>query len=172
MLSRILLTSFDTWKPEQPSNSSDDLLALLLEQRAISPNFCLVRRLVVDTSIATDVIFTQIDRCKPDVVLCCGMSSKREQLTVERTAHSDDRCQTLHTRLDLNALTQGLSLTTIGDDAGEFVCNATYFNLLAHLQAHNSPIDGLFLHVPVLHDGNVATITQACATILQRLRKP
>ena len=31
---KVLLTSFDIWKPEQKSNSSDDLLALISSQKS------------------------------------------------------------------------------------------------------------------------------------------
>ena len=169
MPNRVLLTSFDTWKAEQSSNAADDLLAFLLGQGAIPKHFCLVRRLVVDTLLATEVILAQVDRFKPTVVMCCGMSSQREQLALEKTAYSDDRHQALHTAIDLETLCRDLSMTTISHDAGTFVCNATYFNLLAYLKEQTSATKGLFLHVPLLTEQNQSLITQACSVLLQRL---
>ena len=58
-------------------------------------------------------------------------------------------------------------MTEISDDAGRFVCNATYFAVLAHLQ--NSASIGLFVHVPVLNDANRDAIAQDFEQLIARI---
>lgn len=74
--------------------------------------------------------------------------------------------QILRTGLDLAALSKNLSGVCLSEDAGNFVCNALYFELLHWLQSLQDPgiqeipnlpstlnrpnIQALFVHVPPL----------------------
>lgn len=163
-MARLLLTSFTTWLPHQKSNSSDDLLAELL-QRNGSIDLHLLRQLPVDFVLAPQQTIAHIQKLRPQIVVCCGMAESRSKLTVESQALQGDRV--LKTRFNLLKLITELSMTEIGHDAGRFVCNATYFAILEHLQ--DSPCLGLFVHVPILTEVNYKAIVSDFEMLLQRL---
>ncbi|MBD2092552.1 peptidase C15 [Microcoleus sp. FACHB-1515] len=177
---QLLLTSFSTWLPHQKSNSADDLLVEFL-QRKPSIDLQVLRHLPVDFMLAPQQTIACIQTLQPQAVVCCGMAESRSKLSVESQAvisntvpgaQSDtvlgaqsDRI--LKTRFDLPQLVNGLPLTEISHDAGRFVCNATYFAVLEHLQ-HSSGL-GLFVHVPILTEANCEAIVSDFATLLQRI---
>lgn len=163
-MTSLLLTSFTTWLPHQSSNSSDDLLAELL-QRNCSIDLHTLRQLPVDFGLAPQQTIAQIQTLKPQAVVCCGMAESRSKLSVESQAVQGG--QILKTRFSLPELVAGLSMTEISHDAGRFVCNATYFAVLEHLQ--NSSCLGLFVHVPILTEANRAAIVADFEILLQRL---
>lgn len=163
-MTQVLLTSFTTWLPHQKSNSSDDLLAELL-QRNCSVDLHLLRQLPVDFVLAPQQTIAHIQKLQPQVVLCCGMAESRSKLTVESQAVQGD--QVLKTRFNLPKLVAELPMTEISHDAGRFVCNATYFAVLEHLR--NLPYLGLFVHVPMLTKENRGAIVADFETLLQRL---
>ena len=52
-MKKILLTSFETWLPHQKSNSSDDLLHHIESERIDGVSLTFVRKLPVDTVLAS-----------------------------------------------------------------------------------------------------------------------
>jgi pyroglutamyl-peptidase len=179
MPNQLLVTSFDTWLAEQTSNASDDLLTELLQRGAIGNNSYLLRRLPVDTAIAAQQVIAHIESLQPDIVLCCGMASDRGCLSLESTGRNQDCSDCCTTTLDLERLSDGLSLVEISHDAGSFVCNGLYYTVLTYLRDRSSlatrssprqqPIHALFLHVPVLTPGNTESIIADCSILFQRL---
>ncbi len=182
MTRTILLTSFTTWKPEQPSNSSDDLLEELLQgDLAFLDSLHFLRRLPVDFEQAPRLAIAHIQKLQPDVVVCCGMAETRDRLNLEMQAVKDDpqnirasdsqdspnESRVLKTPLDLPRLAADLPHTDLSYDAGRFVCNALYFSLLEQAQATQRPC--LFVHVPILTAANRLPILQDFCQILQRL---
>jgi len=163
-MTRLLLTSFTTWLPHQKSNSSDDLLAELL-QRNGSIDLHTLRQLPVDFVLAAQQTIAHIQILQPQVVVCCGMAESRSKLTVESQAVQNDCI--LKTRFNLPELVAELPMTEISYDAGRFVCNAAYFAVLKYLQG--SPCLGLFVHVPMLTEGNRGAIATDFETLLQRV---
>ncbi|MCS6812975.1 MAG: peptidase C15 [Cyanobacteria bacterium] len=170
MLKRTLITSFDTWLPEQASNASDDLLALLLHRGVLGNNVHTLRRLPVQTDLASQLVISAINHVQPDLVLCLGMASHREWLSLESTGHDFETEQAYTTMLDLEQLCRGLAMTEVSHHAGTFVCNGLYCNLLKYLRMHNPATDCLFLHVPVLTIENQAALLADCIQVLQRLQ--
>lgn len=164
---RLLLTSFTTWKPEQPSNSSDDLLAILQTTLAaeMTEALAFVRQLPVDFEAAPRQAIAHIQQHQPNGIVCFGMAEKRDRLDLERQAKHETTVR--QTRLDLEHLSQGLGFTRISDDAGDFVCNRLYFDLLGHLQP--TPAFALFIHVPVLTEENQTAVVHDSWEILHRL---
>jgi pyroglutamyl-peptidase len=156
----ILLTSFDTWLPSQRSNSSEDLLQALKHRwqtgKSTPPPACtILHRLPVETDRAFAEIMTAIDCHQAQWVVCCGMAESRRDLNLEWQAKKGN--QILRTGIDLAALTENLARVRLSEDAGNFVCNALYFELLHYLQSlqatriHQIPsIQALFVHVPPL----------------------
>jgi pyroglutamyl-peptidase len=157
--SRILLTSFETWLPHQPANSSDDLLADW--QGRSREQLFFSRRLPVDIPQASERVIKAIESHDFDIVLCCGMAESRYCLTLESNARSSlDR---LYTPICLETLVATLPHTALSHDAGQFVCEGLYYQVLKH---HPK---ALFLHVPRLTDNNYLAIRQDFQAILQAL---
>lgn len=165
MQNRILLTSFTTWKPHHTSNAADDLLAHISGDVSRSVHF--LRGLPVDFARAPLQVLARFDELKPDVLVCCGMAEERHKLNVESQAVVDD--VTTRTELDLEHLTRRLAMTEISHDAGDFVCNTLYFEMLNHLKMQQRQHHCLFAHVPVLGTHNVHGIKRDFLTLLQRL---
>jgi pyroglutamyl-peptidase len=165
MQNRILLTSFSTWKPHHTTNASDDLLAHISGDAAGSIYF--LRRLPVDFELAPQQVRARFDELKPDILVCCGMAEERDKLNIESRAVVGD--VTTMTEIDLEHLTRSLPMTVISHDAGGFVCNTLYFEMLNHLKAQQRQHHCMFAHVPVLDTHNVDAIKRDLLTILQRL---
>ena len=166
MTPRILATSFQTWLPHQPSNSSDDLLALL-EQAAIDTTISFLRQLPVDTERATQAIASAIQTHHPKIVLCCGMAESRQHLNLEKYARNGDTA--LRTSIPIDELVDSMPNTRISHDAGSFVCNDTYYNLLHRIQRDRSSMQALFVHVPILTADNRHFLLADFCTLLDRL---
>ncbi|MCL2932398.1 MAG: peptidase C15 [Trichodesmium sp. MAG_R03] len=145
---KVLLTSFDIWKPEQKSNSSDDLLALISSQELT--DYCLnfIRKLPVDSQIAPEIVISQIEKFQPDIIVCCGMAEKREILTIESQANSGSKV--IKTSVDLSNLVLGLDGIKISNDAGKFVCEDLYYSVLKYLDEGCLKSKCIFVHVPIL----------------------
>jgi pyroglutamyl-peptidase len=154
MSTRILITSFATWKNRQPSNTADQLLLDLRQQvaeleplKAIAPlTFQFLRHLPVNVPIAAEMVLTEIERFQPHFIFLCGMAETRSHLSLETRATV---CQeSLYTRLDVAAIARGLPHTEVSHNAGRFVCNGLYYAVLKDLQMSGSAAQCLFVHVP------------------------
>lgn len=151
MKTKILLTSFQTWLPHQKSNSSDDLLAEITKVN-YSSRFTLsfLRQLPVNIDLASKQVISTIETIKPDVIICCGMAEKRTKLTIESNATCQDKC--LYTTVDLTELARKLSFTEISHDAGKFVCEGLYYQVLKYIQSQDKNISCIFVHVPLFNN--------------------
>lgn len=168
MATKILLTSFNTWRPHHKSNSSDDLLIEIAKYNYPPYSLTFLRRLPVNVSLASDRVLSQIDELQPNGIICCGMAEKRQQLTVESNATFAGA--SIQTLVNLEQLVAGLSITKISHNAGKFVCEGLYYNVLKHLRDRSSPnIPCIFVHVPLLTHNNSPKIIADFALIIQRL---
>ena len=163
---RLLLTSFTTWKPEQVTNSSDDVL-LALEQVGLPASIALLRKIPVDFAIAPQRAIAHFEALQPQGIICFGMAERRDRLDLERRAIGDTLV--LETSLDLEALKQDLPFTTISDDAGRFVCNGLYLAMLQFLEHRYPDRFALFVHVPILTLENRDAILHDVWAIINRL---
>jgi pyroglutamyl-peptidase len=169
MSKTVLLSSFATWEPHQRSNSSDDLLLEVLKANLYpplhSPSLHFLRQLPVDFELAPQQAIAQVNLLQPDIVICCGMAEHRTKLTVESRAvtHSE----TLYTRVNLDRLIAGLTMTEISHDAGQFVCNWLYQAMLKHLQSSERLC--LFVHVPILTPKNSSAIESDFCRLIERM---
>ena len=162
MSQKILLTSFQTWLAHQTSNASDDLLIKLQ-----NTTFYYLRQLPVDIARASERTIAAIEDIQPEIIICCGMAESRYRLTVESNATwTNDRLQTA---VDLESLVTKLSDTGISDDAGKFVCEGLYYQVLKHLQHTHSPNQCVFVHVPVLSTANLPLIVEDFQLIIKQL---
>lgn len=164
---KLLLTSFDTWLPHQKSNASDDLLKII-EQKNKHDCYYL-RKLPVDTEKAAEKAIAAIKEIKPSAIICCGMAESRYKLSIESNARCDRDC--IQTTVNLPTLISCLSNTYISDDAGQFVCEGLYYQVLNYLKNSNLEIPCIFIHVPILTDSNRETILHDFNCILDFMKK-
>lgn len=167
MSPKILLTSFETWHPDQNSNSSDDLLAKLSEITSLPDSLSYLRKLPVDYELAPSLAIAQINQFQPDIIICCGMAESREKLTVESGAGWER--DLLKTEVNLEQLVTNLLITEISHDAGKFVCEALYYRVLKHICESQLPTQCIFVHVPVLNADNVDNIVGDFLFLIGRL---
>lgn len=167
MPTKLLLTSFTTWLPHQRSNASDDLLEEIAQLHLDDPAFVFLRQLPVDVSQASHQAIATIEQLQPDGIICCGMAESRPNLTVESCARCGDSL--LKTLVDLEQLVTGSAGTTISHDAGKFVCEGLYYEVLKDLQARNLNRSCIFVHVPVLTPANRSSILADFQLIIQKL---
>ena len=164
---KVLLTSFDIWKPEHKSNSSDDLLDLISSQELT--DYCLnfIRKLPVDSEKAPEIVISRIEKFQPDIIICCGMAEKREILTIESQANSGS--EMIRTSVDLSKLLVGLDGTEISQDAGKFVCEDLYYSVLKYLYEGSLKSKCIFVHVPILKAVNRDVVVGDFLKILSKI---
>lgn len=150
----ILLTSFDTWLPHQISNSSDDLLKKIEQEH--HDNLCLLRKLPVDTNLASQKVINKIQEVNPQSIICCGMAEKRNHLTIESNARSKHNCH--KSPVNLTQLLSCLNHTSISHDAGKFVCEGLYYQVLEFLKIKKVRSNCIFVHIPIINPSNTQNI--------------
>ncbi len=163
----LLLTSFQTWMPHQTSNSSDDLIAELLRSRTVLPTLQTLRHLPVNFQQAPLQAIAGVNRIRPHVLLCCGMSERSQTLNLESRAIAPR--ETLYTPFHLDRLVDGLTMTQISHDAGRFVCNYLYYAMLRYVRDQHLDLPCLFIHVPILTEANRWAILNDFQKILHRV---
>lgn len=167
MTKKILLTSFTTWLPHQKSNSSDDLLLEVARDNCLSASLNFLRQLPVDIKQASSQAIEQVNKLNPDIIICCGMAERRTILTVESNARLDDHF--IETWVDVERLITGLKKTGISHDAGKFVCEGFYYEMLNYLRDRQLRTSCIFVHVPLLSNQNLPDIKLDFAEIVNRL---
>lgn len=164
----LLLTSFRTWKSEQSSNASDDLLMDVSHRYPQRSHLRLLRQIPVDFQIAPQQVIKAIQSHAPHAVICCGMGETRTMLCVEDRA--TDRGRIRYTGVNVNRLISGLPVTRVSQDAGQFVCNSLYFDVLDYLQSKGAACPCIFVHVPVLTAENHDAIAADFQSIILRMK--
>jgi pyroglutamyl-peptidase len=167
MKKRFLLTSFDTWLSDQPSNSSDDLLQQLTKVDSLPHDLKFLRLLPVDVMLASSWAIQKIDQLQPDYIICCGMAASRQQLSVEVGANQGEIF--LSSLVDLEKLVSGTVATDISNDCGKFVCEGLYYAILDYLHQYQLPSRCIFVHVPVLNQENLVAIVADFLLIINNL---
>ncbi|MBE9161927.1 MULTISPECIES: peptidase C15 [Microcoleaceae] len=167
MNTKILLTSFDTWRSHQQSNSSDDLLANISQIQSLPDSLTFLRKLPVDSQLAANLAIAQINQLQPDIIICCGMAESREKLTVESCACCD--ADILKTTVNLEQLVADLAVTEISHEAGKYVCEDLYYAVLKHIYDSQISTQCIFVHVPILTPDNTDKIVVDFLSIVNRL---
>jgi len=168
-MTKILLTSFDTWIPHQKSNSSDDLLGKISEIESLPYSLTFLRKLPVDFQLAPLQVIAKIIELQPEVIICCGMAESRSKLTLESCAMGEE--DTLRTNIKLEELLTDLTITEISHDAGKFVCEGLYYSVLKYLQCQQLKNKAIFIHVPILTTENIKPIIRDFLSIINSIAK-
>jgi pyroglutamyl-peptidase len=167
MPQKILLTSFQTWLPHQVSNSSDDLLGEISQIEKLSPQLIFLRKLPVNVSEASSRVIAKIKQLQTKAIICCGMAENRTKLTVESCATCGETL--IKTSVNLEQVVTKLTECEISHDAGKFVCEGLYYEVLKYLQDHKNNTPCIFVHVPVLTPDNTPSIVADFRLIIQRV---
>jgi len=167
MNGKILLTSFQTWLAHQRSNASDDLLEEIAQLNILSPSLTFLRQLPVDVPQSSRHVIDKIEELQPDAIICCGMAECRTKLTVESCATCND--DLLKTSVSLDKLVAELASTEISHDAGKFVCEGLYYEVLSYLRSRNLHTCCIFVHVPVLTPENLPAIVADFRLIIENV---
>ena len=168
-MKKLLLTSFQTWLDRQTYNSSDRLLAMAEQWQFDAVELAFLRQLPVDTKLASQRAIAAIETFQPQGIICCGMAESRQNLTIESNATYQNDC--IYTQVDLEALIKYLSNTTISHDAGKFVCEGLYYQILNFLRFSLLKIPCIFVHVPLLTERNLPAIERDFKYILDSVSK-
>ncbi|HEY9634002.1 MAG TPA: peptidase C15 [Coleofasciculaceae cyanobacterium] len=75
----------------------------------------------------------------------------------------------IKTSVDLENLVADLARTEISHDAGKFVCEGLYFQVLKYLRERNLNIYCIFVHVPVLTPDNTSGILADFQMIIEKM---
>jgi pyroglutamyl-peptidase len=171
VMPRTLITTFQTWLPHQASNSSDDLISHWSTIATLPADTHLLRHIPVDFHIAVHQVIAKIEQIQPELILCCGMAEHRSQLSVESNGRWQSNLS--FTSIDLEALICCTTTTVISHNAGRFVCNYLYYQVLRYLEAQHQPQSALahclFIHVPLLDQVNLPIVATDFAAIVEHL---
>lgn len=167
MSKKILLTSFDTWLPHHKSNSSDDLLIEIAKLNFLPHSLTFLRQLPVDVEQAKLRALSKIDEMQPDAIICCGMAESRSRLSVESNATCGNTV--LKTGVDLQELIADSTEIEISHDAGKFVCEGLYYEVLKYLGERRLNSRCIFVHVPLLNQANLAQIVAYFGIIIKNM---
>lgn len=165
----LLLTSFDTWLPHQKSNTSDDLLGLVVQLDSFPQSRSLLRKLPVDSQVATDLTIDRLETLQPHAVICCGMAELRSTLTLESQAKRGE--MTLKSTFDVEGLVTKLSSADVSHDAGKFVCNDLYYNVLDCIYQRQLPTHCVFVHIPLIHEENLWQLQADFISLCQHIER-
>lgn len=172
MRTELLLTSFATWRKHQRSNASDDIL-VGLQERGLPESIVLLRQLPVNLPVAREITVAKLQQLQPRILVLCGLAESRSRVSLEQQATVGGK--TLQTSIDLNALAEGLLITEVSQNAGQFVCNSLYHSMLNYtlhdLQKSDLALACrcLFVHIPVVTAENRSCILADMRQILDRL---
>ncbi|MBD2233427.1 hypothetical protein [Phormidium tenue] len=163
----MLLTTFAPWRAHQPSNAADDLIAHLQQQQQLPPGTTVLRHIPVSFELAPIRVMAKLVELQSPVVVCCGMAEGRSHLHLERYGKEKDIA--LETSLPLAGLLTNTQLSGVSDDAGTYVCNHLYYQLLGAIAQHRWPTQALFVHIPPLTAATRPIFAHDLALILKRL---
>ncbi|PSO79092.1 MAG: peptidase C15 [Cyanobacteria bacterium SW_10_48_33] len=167
MSKTILLTSFQTWLPHQQSNASDDLLGEMQKQDFSTASLSFLRQLPVDVPQASHRVIADIKALQPERIICCGMAESYHKLGIEANATCQEKL--LRTSVDLEKLVAEFSFTEISHNAGKFVCEGLYYEILNFLQESHSTSQCIFVHIPVITDENFPKVVEDFELMIEKI---
>lgn len=169
----ILITSFQPWRSHQRSNASDDLIAAVVKSNRLPTDAVWLRRVPVNFQLASVRVITEMQRLRPRAVICCGMAERRACLSIESQAKgvSKGAFSVLKTTANTAELIANTLLSEISYDAGSYVCNRLYYDVLKFIQISAWPTTGIFIHVPVLSKANKPFVLSDFTAVVAKVAK-
>ena len=167
----VLVTGFEPFGGENVNPSA--LAAQALDGRQVADRRVVGRVLPCVFRESLTVLKREIQRARPDLVICTGLAGGRGEISVERVAiNIEDACiadnagnqpldhpvvrggpaaywSTLPIKSVVAALWKANLPAVISQSAGTFVCNHVFYGLM-RLLARMPTVRGGFIHVPYL----------------------
>lgn len=165
-MKKILYTSFQTWDENQKTNSAQTLLTSIM---GLHHNIFPMPAMPVDTDEATETVRNLIEKIAPTAIVLSGMTESRsdaQTLFLERFARNDND-EHIETKVDVKTAVQQIPALAESIDAGEFICERMYYNVMPI--AHNLNIPVVFVHVPYLSNRRNEIFKRAMAQFLEFL---
>lgn len=176
MSATFLVTGFEPFA-EHRTNSSWDALELL---RPSWPSAIVALRLPVDYLLAHQELRRALEELRPRAVLCTGLA-RGEVFRIERRARRPAALAALPGEAESwgrwpwdelrRALDVAAVRSTDSSDAGQYVCESTYWSLLNYQQVPpaGAPEFAAFLHVPPESPlCPLETIARAVGSVVER----
>lgn len=158
MRATFLATGFEPFG-EHLSNSSWDALELA---RGAWPEAIAIRRLPVDYRAAHGELRRAIEQLQPRAVLCMGLA-RGDGFRIERRARRPAALADVAGAAESwgrwpwaemrGALDEVGVRSVDSEDAGQYVCESTYWSLLSYRHLGSTPEFAAFLHVPPESEG-------------------
>ena len=153
----VLLTGFEPFREFQANSSWEAVCRAAAELG----NRVQAVRLPVDHRPAQECLYDVLEEHRPEIWLLSGLAPGAE-LRVEQRARKPSQLAHIEGADQLDGAWPGeeiaVALEPLGlpvrlsDDAGAYVCESTYWALLAFRAEHGWPAAATFLHVPPLSD--------------------
>jgi pyroglutamyl-peptidase len=155
--SNILLTGFEVFN-EYPVNSSWEVA---VEAARTLPSFVHCKRFPVDFFAAKDLLRGALDELKPSICLLMGMGNE-DFIQIEQLAHKPDCFETTLSVQTMSGFWPWQELAAVFEenrlpfrfskDAGNYVCESTYWSLLEYRATRGFPTFAAFLHIPPIEE--------------------
>ena len=170
----ILLTGFEPFADFEV-NSSWQAVQLLAEEN--NPQF-ICECLPVDYHAARERLLYLLGSHRPNTCLCTGLAAG-DKFRLERHARKPGEFETLEGpslltgQWDWDKAMQSFQTKNLpaglSEDAGQYVCESTYWSLLDFQAQHGFPEKAAFLHVPPLsEDWPAKKIAAGMITMLEK----
>jgi pyroglutamyl-peptidase len=176
MSETFLVTGFEPFA-EHRTNSSWDALEHL---RASWPAQVVTLRLPVDYRAAHDLLRRALDEHAPSAVLCTGLAKGRV-FRIERQARRPPQlagegavplCTGRWPWAEMRSALEAARVEVVDSfDAGQYVCESTYWSLLTYAGRAQPPAFAAFLHVPPASEQHpIARIAGAVGSVVAARR--
>ena len=168
---KILVTAFDPFGGEQVNPAQQ-----AVERLADTIGGAEIHKLIIPTMFgkASECVLAEMDRLRPDAVICVGQAGGRRAVTPERVAINvmdasicDNAGQqpvdvpvvadgpvayfsTLPVKAMVQAIRDAGLPSEISNSAGTFVCNSLLYSVLHHATLHMPDTRAVFIHVPYI----------------------
>ena len=169
---KILVTGFGPF-PGMPDNPSAALVKTLAQPRIARVYNLEARILPTEYAAAGATLAKALDEVKPDIVVCFGVAAKTDYIRVERAAWNvvdpakvdaagyrpkgnkvradgPEGYGTLLPTADIVAALVRAGMPVQGsNDAGEYLCNYIFYQLMHDIAVNGDKRMGGFVHIPV-----------------------
>lgn len=189
----VLVTGFGPF-PGQPDNPSAALVTRLAAARIAAPFNLHARVLPTAYHAAGAAMARALDEIKPDIVICFGVAARRQKIDIERIAWNranparkdaaghrhkgaiiraggpDGYRSTLPVYAIAGALARAKIPARVSDDAGDYLCNYIFYQLMHDAAMRGVPRMGGFVHIPVPREGTTLSAEGMAAAALLIVR--
>lgn len=174
---KILVTGFGPF-PGMPDNPSETLARTLAQPRIARAFNVEARILPTEYAAAGAALAKALDEVKPDIVICFGVAARCDQIRIERAAWNvtdpakadaaghkpkgtkvradgPEGYGTLLPTADIMAALVRAGIPATGsNDAGEYLCNYIFYQLMHDIASKSEKRMGGFVHIPMPRAGS------------------